>query len=63
MIDISNKLKYLKEFIGNCKRTILVARKPTFKEFTDATRICAIGLIMIGLMGFFFYIVSILLGV
>lgn len=46
-----------KEFIGKCIRVLRVARKPTGKEISLISKVSAIGILAIGVVGF---IISIL---
>ena len=50
----------IKEFLVLCKRTLKIARKPTRAELKKTTRICGIGFIIIGIIGFIFYMLSML---
>ncbi len=49
-----------KELVGNWKRVLQVARKPSRYEFTSTSKICAIGLVLIGVIGFVIFIASII---
>ena len=46
-----------KSFFIQCKRVWLVLKKPTKKEFSMTAKIAAIGIGIIGLMGFLIYMV------
>ena len=48
----------LKKYI----RVLRVARKPTSKEIKTVLRICGIGFLIIGTIGFIFYLISAFLG-
>ncbi|MEM5871448.1 MAG: protein translocase SEC61 complex subunit gamma [Candidatus Aenigmatarchaeota archaeon] len=50
----------LKETIENWKRVLQIARKPDKFEFTTTSKICAIGLVLIGFIGFVIFMISIL---
>ena len=50
----------IKEFLIQCKRTLKIARKPTKDELKKTLRICGIGFIIIGIIGFVFYPLSML---
>ncbi|MCD6226664.1 MAG: protein translocase SEC61 complex subunit gamma [Candidatus Aenigmarchaeota archaeon] len=50
----------IKEFLIQCKRTLKIARKPTKDELKKTLRICGIGFIIIGIIGFVFYLLSML---
>ena len=49
----------LKEY----KRVVQVARKPSKEEFTGAGKICSLGILLIGVIGFLVSIAFILVGV
>ena len=54
-------IKKLREFIYKCKKTLSVARKPTAREFWTITRICILGLFLVGLVGFLVKMISTLI--
>lgn len=45
------KLK-VKEFFSECGRIIKIARKPEMKEVNEVFKICLIGILVIGFLGF-----------
>lgn len=49
----------LKSFVLKCKRVWMVLRKPTKKEFSMVAKVSAIGILILGFLGF---IISIILG-
>lgn len=51
----------IKETVSNWKRVLQVARKPGRYEFTSTSKVCAIGLLLIGAVGFVIFIFSIML--
>jgi len=51
----------LKDNIRNWRRVLYIARKPNKEEFTSTSKICALGLVLIGFIGFVIFIASILL--
>ena len=50
-----------KETVSNWKRVLQVAKKPDKYEFTSTSKVCAMGLILIGFVGFVIFIMSITL--
>lgn len=50
------------EKLRNYKRVLKIASKPSKEEFLSAARICAIGMSLIGTIGFAFYLISLLVG-
>lgn len=51
----------IKETLTRYKRVLMIARKPDKDELKETARICGIGSIVIGIMGFIFYIISVVL--
>ena len=45
-------MEKLKSFIGQCKRVWTVLKKPTRQEFMTISKISAIGILAMGLVGF-----------
>ena len=41
-----------KEFLKECKRVLKITRKPSNDEFKTIVKVCAIGMAVIGLIGF-----------
>jgi len=52
----------IKEIIRNYRRVMQIARKPNRDEFMSTSKICAIGLLLIGFVGFVIFLPFILLG-
>ncbi|MDI6825888.1 MAG: protein translocase SEC61 complex subunit gamma [Candidatus Aenigmarchaeota archaeon] len=52
----------IKETLTKYKRVLLVARKPDADELKETARICGIGSIVIGIIGFIFYVISVIFG-
>ncbi len=52
----------IKETLTKYKRVLLVARKPDAEELKETARICGIGFIIMGVIGFIFYVISVLGG-
>lgn len=53
----------IKEKLREYLRVLHVARKPTKDEFTSSSKICAIGILLIGFIGFAIFLAFILTGV
>ena len=49
----------IKETLTKYKRILILARKPDKKELKDTARICGIGFIIMGLIGFVLYLISV----
>lgn len=52
----------IRKTLTRYKRVLILARKPDSKELKDTARICGIGFFIIGIMGFVFYVISVLGG-
>lgn len=50
----------LKSFLLKCRRVWYVLKKPSKKEFEQVTKVSAIGIAILGLIGF---LISVLMGV
>lgn len=57
MLPIFSKLK---EKIESYKRVMLIAKKPNIEELKYTAKICGIGILVVGLIGFIVYILAIL---
>ena len=49
----------LKDSIRNWRRVLQVARKPNKDEFMSTSKICALGLVLIGIIGFVIFVIAI----
>jgi protein transport protein SEC61 subunit gamma-like protein len=49
----------LKEKLANYKRVLQIAKKPSREDYLETAKICAIGLIVIGVIGFLLYLISV----
>lgn len=50
----------LKETIDNYIRVLKISRKPTMDEFKQTSKVSAIGIAIIGIIGFIFFALSVL---
>jgi len=51
-MDFTNLVGKLKNFAIESKRVFLITRKPTKQEFKIIVKVSAIGMLLIGLIGF-----------
>src|SRR3989338_2963947 len=51
----------LKNFITECKRVLIVTKKPTTEEFKTIVKVSGFGIIIIGAIGFFIQLIEILI--
>lgn len=52
----------IKNFINQSKRVILVANKPDVEEFKSSAKISAIGIAIVGVVGFVIFMVVQIIG-
>lgn len=52
----------IKERLQSYKRVLQISKKPAFEELRDTARICAIGMVLMGVIGFTLYLLAILSG-
>ena len=52
----------IKERLQSYKRVLQISKKPTLEDLKDTARICAIGIVLIGVVGFVLYLLAILSG-
>lgn len=53
----------IKEMLQNYKRVLKIATKPSKDDFFSAARICAIGIAVIGAIGFLLYLIALILSI
>ena len=51
----------IKERLENYRRVLSIAKKPTADEFILTAKVCALGIAVVGVAGFLFYLLSVLL--
>lgn len=60
---ISEHFIKLRSFILECKRVLQVTKKPSMLEFKSILKVTAIGILIIGVIGFLISTISILMGI
>jgi len=50
----------IKEGLQNYLRVLKLTKKPSFSDWSFTARVCAVGLVVIGIFGFLIYIASVL---
>ncbi|KZX11423.1 protein translocase SEC61 complex subunit gamma [Methanobrevibacter filiformis] len=58
-----NIQKSVNSFLKQCKRVLKVAKKPTTEEYLNFSKITAIGIAIIGVIGFVIVLIAQLAGV
>jgi protein transport protein SEC61 subunit gamma-like protein len=52
----------IKERLQNYRRILMVTKKPNFSDYSFVVKICAIGTVIIGVIGLALYLIAVLLG-
>lgn len=50
----------IRERLANCKRILAITKKPSWDDLKYSARICAMGIALVGAIGFVVYVVSML---
>lgn len=53
----------MKERLNNYLRVLSIARKPDKEEFVITSKVCALGISIVGVIGFVIFLLFILLGI
>jgi protein transport protein SEC61 subunit gamma and related proteins len=48
----------LKESLANYARVLKIASKPDYEDFSESVKVCFIGIMVVGIIGFFVYMFS-----
>lgn len=51
-LDIKGKIVQFKEFLRECRRVVMVTKKPTRDEFKTIVKVSGLGILAIGAIGF-----------
>jgi len=52
----------IKRFFKECKRVLKVSKKPTSEEFVNFSKVTAIGMVIIGVIGFVIVLIAQIVG-
>jgi protein transport protein SEC61 subunit gamma-like protein len=55
-INFEAKIEGLKNFILQCKRVLMVTRKPTKEEFINISKVTGLGICLLGAIGFIIHV-------
>jgi len=50
----------IREKLRSYSRVLKIAKKPSFSDFSSSLKICLVGLIVVGVIGFLVYLISVL---
>jgi len=55
-IEIKKKIEELKSFLDQCKRVLMVLRKPTREEYLNVAKITGLGICFLGALGYIIHV-------
>ena len=55
-VKINAKIDELKAFIQQCKRVLMISRKPTRDEFLNVSKVTGLGICLLGGIGFVIHV-------
>ena len=53
---INAKFDELKSFLNQCKRVLMISRKPTRDEFLNVSKVTGLGICLLGAIGFVIHV-------
>ncbi|MBS3113028.1 protein translocase SEC61 complex subunit gamma [Candidatus Woesearchaeota archaeon] len=57
--DSANSLKFkVKRFLVECKRVLVITKKPDYSEFQGIVKVSGLGILLIGFIGFLVNLIS-----
>ncbi|AXI25400.1 protein translocase SEC61 complex subunit gamma [Methanofervidicoccus sp. A16] len=55
-IKIDEKIEELKSFLNQCKRVLMVLRKPTREEYLNVAKVTGLGICFLGVLGYIIHV-------
>ncbi len=55
-VDVNSKISELKSFLQQCRRVLIITRKPTRDEFINVSKITGLGICLLGAIGFIIHV-------
>jgi protein transport protein SEC61 subunit gamma-like protein len=55
-IDSKSMVNNLKDFLQQCKRVLMISRKPNREEYLTISKVTGIGICLLGIIGFFIHV-------
>jgi len=55
-LDIKKKIEELKSFLDQCKRVLMVLRKPTREEYLNVAKVTGLGICFLGVLGYIIHV-------
>ncbi|WP_292461058.1 protein translocase SEC61 complex subunit gamma [Methanothermococcus sp.] len=53
---INTKIDELKSFLNQCKRVLMISRKPTKDEFLNVSKVTGLGICLLGAIGYVIHV-------
>jgi len=58
VVQKPSKIQILKDFITECKRVLMITKKPDKEELKTIVKISGLGILIIGLIGFLIHLIK-----
>jgi len=55
-VEIEKKIEELKSFLEQCKRVLMVLRKPTREEYLNVAKVTGLGICFLGILGYIIHV-------
>ncbi|HIQ32582.1 MAG TPA: protein translocase SEC61 complex subunit gamma [Methanothermococcus okinawensis] len=56
LAQIRRKIEELKAFLHQCKRVLMVLRKPTWEEYLNVAKVTGLGICFLGILGYIIHV-------
>ncbi|EHP84390.1 protein translocase SEC61 complex subunit gamma [Methanotorris formicicus] len=54
--NLNTKIEGIKNFLLQCKRVLMITRKPTKEEFINISKVTGLGICILGIIGFIIHV-------
>jgi len=55
-VEVEKKIEKLKSFLEQCKRVLMVLRKPTTEEYLNVAKVTGLGICFLGILGYIIHV-------
>ncbi len=54
--NVNKKLEEIKAFLEQCRRVLMITRKPTTEEYINVAKITGLGITLLGVLGYIIHV-------
>ena len=55
-VEVEKKIEKLKSFLEQCRRVLMVLRKPTTEEYLNVAKVTGLGITFLGILGYIIHV-------